>query len=287
MKKLMLVFMVFGSLGYAAPMTCDKFAKMSPSDAESILVKWEQSLDLSFMEKKDLKKEKSIIMKTNKKARHIDKCVKFRALYFSNKEKFEVVRPLKTITAYRLTVSEKKLFSSIAQEMQKRMHSLSSASVTNVNSCKYPLLFLSGEHTSKGLLIYELRMVKNRVKTFASYLDLKNNVPDFKCGNMKAKQTYLNYLNVEKGLNLHDSLENDVYRFPQQNEISSDFLKNYEVLSSFQARYFKSGKKIQISQGKQVQIRKMTNDEVFFIMDGIKYRATKTIFLNNTQGTTL
>ena len=295
MKKIVLSSVLLGMMGlFAQEVSCVEFASMSDNEANQYITQFQN--EITVIGNDDNKDTKDIVrsnyLKNNSKVAHRHKCMLFRKAYQSPINTLDRVKSLSDLNKEKLNIRERRLYKQLLKGNIQYFSGLKEASLVQADLCQYPILYLSSESTSKGLLIYEKRLVNHKIKTFHTYLNRANMVV-LACGSRAdIGNKYLSYLNqqganlplipVESQVKKNESTSNDIYsnNFSHSNSIweVEDNLGTFEVKKAFKAVDFRKGTKKIFRKGVYVVYEKSENGEIFFSYNGVKYRATKHSF---------
>lgn len=284
MKKILLGSIILGTIGvFAQEVSCVKFASMSESEASRYITQFKN--EITVIGNDNNEDTKNIVrenyLKNNSKVSHRHKCLLFREAYNTPVTDLKRIKALSHLSKERLNSSENRLYTQLITQNKQHMKGLKGASLVQADLCVYPLLYLSSEMTNRGLLVYEKRLVGKKMKTFHAYIDRKK--VQLACGSRAdIGNRYLNYLN-QQGANLPlISVKNDIYHpsFSSSKNIKKIPTNSrlFEVISDFNAVNFELGNERIFKAGIHLIYDKSTDNETFFSHNGVKYRATKSIF---------
>lgn len=282
MKKIVFSSLLLGTMGlFAQEVSCVEFASMSNSEANRYITQFKNEITLigndEDKDTKDIVREN--YLKNNSKVAHRHKCLLLREASKSPVTNLKRVKALSRLSKEQLSSSENKLYTQLVRENKQHLSRLKGASLVQSDLCVYPLLYLSSESTNKGLLIYEKRLVGNKIKTFHAYINRKK--VQLACGShVDIGNRYLNYLN-QQGAKLPlipaDIYSNNFYHSNHLEEVQENS-RTFKVNSDFKAVNFSTGHEKQIKQDMNLVYDKSTNSETFFFYNNIKYRAYKSVF---------
>jgi hypothetical protein len=300
MKKIFINLTILSIIQLSAQeVSCIEFVSMSDNDANRYLSQFKKNIEI--ISNDTIKGRKKYLDKNYQKTSHLYKCILLRKAKHSNIEDFKRVKSLAELNKKRLTIEEKRLYDELVSENKSHFSSISRASLVSNNVCNYPLIYLSYQLTDKGLLIYEKRVVNNKIKTFNRYVNPRNS--KMQCGDTIGTQNnYLRYLNrngasiplivrknnLNKTPDIYNMLQKkqqqhkkkEVYRLPKQQEKEIDmdnmFKKKFITIKQFKARNFSTGKIKIFKKGTEVLSEgdMAENNDPLIIYKGVTYRVT-------------
>lgn len=283
MKKRLIGTILIGAMQlYAQDISCVQFANMSEVEANGYISKIKQDFEVISDDSKE--SQKNYIKRNYLKTKHQYRCVLLRNAKQSNIDDFKRVKALAQLSKDKLNSSENTLYSSLLRANQNYFAGISQASLVKSDICNYPLVYLSSQLTNKGTLVYEKRLVGNKIKTFSKYINPKS--VQMQCGTIvNTENEYLKYLN-KKGAKLPlikiEQKRNDIYspNFNHQREeklsepMTEDYQSDFIVIKKFRAVNFQTGAKRYFKKGTIVSFEDLeaNNGDKLFKYKGKTYR---------------
>jgi len=285
MKKRLIGTILIGAMQlYAQDISCVQFANMSEVEANGYMSKFKQNFEVISDDSKE--SQKKYIKRNYLKTKHQYRCVLLRNAKQSNIDDFKRVKALAQLSKDKLNSSENTLYSSLIRANQNYFAGISQASLVKSDICNYPLVYLSSQLTNKGTLVYEKRLVGNKIKTFSRYINPKS--VQMQCvTSINTQNEYLKYLN-RKGAKLHliktEQNTNDIYspnfnyqREEKFSESMTDYQSDFIVIKKFRAVNFQTGVKSYFKIGTIISFdgSKAPNGDKLFKYENIKYRVAQ------------
>jgi hypothetical protein len=292
MKKIVINTLILGVIElFAQDISCVEFATMSDIEATKYATQFKQ--DIQIISEDDSRKNRTEYLDKNyQKTRHRYKCILFRDAKTSSVEDFKRVKALAQLNKETLEYNEKSLYNHLVVENKRHLSGVSNASLVKSDICSYPLLYLSSQSTNKGLLVYEKRLVNNKIETFSRYV----NIPlQMQCGTTELVQNnYLKYLN-KKGAklplivpkeNISTNIYNKLKQAPKERINSDEIIQGtFIVTKKFKAINFQSAKKRTFKVGMLISFKDLEaeNGDKLFEYQGKTYRVVPYTWKNSTR----
>lgn len=310
MKKILITLLLITSVfRFAHANSCVDFVNMSEADALVLVNSFQRTINnISYDPSADRYKDKDLVLKNSDVFSDMGKCIQLRAAKHQPVSSIKRIDALDKLNNMSLTTPEKSIYNQSIEENKNHYSGYSEVSLIN-SSCNAPLIYLMGQNTSSGILVYEKRLNSaNKIQTLNGYLSSKSVTPkSFKCGdNIDIQKNHSEFLNNKNGVSLNIDIAEESF-LSSINPFSSDkkttgntYMNDYSdtessnlndrsvVTKGFSAVNYQMDKKVWIKKGSlalSIQDAKyeIPNNEVFFLLDGKIYRANKRKWNLNTK----
>lgn len=192
MKKLLFGSILAMSLAFSAQeLSCANIVNMSNNQIQKEIKDFQDKLNLNQFNTELSDTNKEYMKQSALETMQLKKCLYLRKSLQYSMEDDRRYKALLDLKNFRLSAEERLLYNQSIQRNINYFSPYSDASLVG-DYCKYPLIYLTAQKSSRGVIVYEHRLINSSIRPLNIVMSGKS--VKFVCGD-SAKANYLNYIN--------------------------------------------------------------------------------------------